>query len=181
MNDKVKDKEFIVGFSRSTKKLRIFSWIIRLYQGMTEYSHVFIKLKVVPRFPSNKILHAAEGQISHYSETAFLKRNEITDEFTINVCAETYNELKGNMFHELAGEPYSILQNVGIALTKLMRYMGFKNFKNPWTTGWNCSEYVVKILQLIFVEEFDHLDPNLVTPKELYKILAQLRTEGRIK
>lgn len=166
-------KSIIIGFSTSTKKLPIGDWLIRLWQGFTPYSHVYIKLLTTPSFPSNKILHAAEGQVSHYSETAFLKRNKIIEEFEVKLPIKTYNSIKRDLFHELAGEPYSFMQNVGIVVVALVRLVGLK-IKNPWQSGWNCSEYVARVLKKTHPEWVAHLDPNLVTPKELYKILKSL-------
>jgi len=165
-------KKIIVGFSMSTKKLPIAAWLIRLWQGGTKYSHTYIKLLSKPRFPSNKILHAAEGQVSHYSETAFLKRNKIIEEFEIPVTDEIYRELVYNVFHELAGEQYSYKQNIGIVIVAFFALFG-KKIKNPWQTGWNCSEYVAHVLKKIYPEKMKNVDPNLITPKDLNEILKQ--------
>jgi hypothetical protein len=167
-----------VGFSKSTKKFPLGSWLIRLYQG-TEFSHTYIKLITYPRFPSNKILHAAEGEVNHWSETNFLTRNKVVDEFYIEVPDDLYTELKNNIFHELAGQKYSMKQNIGIVLVHIAKIFGIK-MCNPWQEGWNCSEYVLEVLQEIFPSKFDYLDPDLVTPVDIYLILQELREEGLV-
>lgn len=163
-------KTIVIGFSRSTKKIPLGSWAIMLWQGGTPYSHCYIKLLTKDRFPSNKILHAAEGQVSNYSETAFLKRNKVIKEFILDIPKSTYVDLVRNVFHELSGEPYSTMQNVGIVYVQLMKLIG-KKVKNPWKNGWNCSEYVLKVLNFIYPEEAKKYDLNTVTPKDIYCIL----------
>ena len=163
-----------IGFSRSTKKLPIAGWAIQMWQGFTPYSHVYVKLMVKPVFPSNKILHAAEGQVSHYSETSFLKRNKIVEEFEIEIPDQMYKILKRDIFHEKAGEPYSILQNLGIVYVCMMRKLFGIKVKNPWTEGWNCSEYASHVLKQTHPELMKDIDPNLVTPKDLHKLLKSL-------
>lgn len=167
-------KKIVVGFSRSKKCLPLGSWAIRLWQSWSPYSHCYIKLLTTPSFPSNKILHAAEGQVSHYSETAFLKRNKVIEEFELEIPIKTYNSVKRDLFHELAGEPYSVLQNIGIVYVAFMRVIGI-SVKNPWTQGWNCSEYVTKVLQETHPDLVSHLDPNTVLPSDIYKVLKSLR------
>lgn len=160
-------KTIIIGFSRSTKPFAVGSWLVQLYQK-TSYSHVYVKLLCSPPFPSNKILHAAEGQVSHYSETAFLTRNKIIKEFAVNITEQDYKYLKINLFHEKAGEPYSILQNIGLVIAR------FFKIRNPWNSGWNCSEYVLQVLLKTHPKLVNSLNPDKVTPKDIYKILEKI-------
>lgn len=166
-------KTIRIGFSRSTKKFPLFSWLVQLYQGFTPYSHVYIRLESTPHFPSDKILHAAEGQVSHYSLTSFLKRNKIVKEFKIKVTLKEYDYIKKYLFHELAGEPYSIWQNIGIALVSFLHLFNIR-IKNPFSKGWNCSEYVATVLKSTNPDLVKGIDPNTVTPKDLYKILERM-------
>lgn len=169
-------KKIVIGFSKSTKRFPIFSWLIRGYQGGTKYSHVYMKMLVTPRFKSNRIIHAAEGQVSIYSETAFLTRNAIVEEFTIEVTMNKYREIVEDIFHEKAGESYSIWQNLGIAIVRFINWIGFKA-TNPWKSGWNCSEYVLVALREIYPDRYNHIDQNLVTPKDIHNILTELKQE----
>lgn len=166
-------KTIIVGFSKSKKKFPVASWLIRLYQ-LSEYSHVYIRLQMNKGsiFPSDKILHASEGKIQNMSGTQFDKRHEVIEEFEIEVSANMYKQILIQL-HEASGDDYSVLQNVGIFLVDFVRIFGFV-IKNPWVTGWNCSEFVASILIHIFPSDFKHLDPNTCTPKNIYNILKRL-------
>lgn len=162
-------KTIYVGFSKSNKKLPIGSWLIRAYQR-TEFSHVYIRLKTKPRFPSDKILHASEGLVQNMSSTQFDKKHRVVKEFPIEVTENRYKNLV-DVMHELSGANYSFMQNFGIFLVETLSLLGIK-IKNPWKTGWNCSEYVAHILWED-VPGFDGFDPNLVIPKDLYNILSE--------
>lgn len=172
-------RKIVIGFSKSKKKFPIGSWLIRCFQGCTQYSHVYVRLLVKPRFPSDKILHAAEAEVNHWSETNFHKRNETVEDFLIDVPDGLYEELKDNIFHEKAGEKYGIMQNIGIVLVRILRLFG-KDIQNPWQEGWNCSEFVWTVLNLIFPEEVAHLKPNTVTPKDINIVLNRLKSDGKI-
>ena len=99
---------------------------------------------------------------------------EIPDVFVLDGLTNTrktlYRSLVGLM-HETAGDNYSIMQNVGITYVDFMRWAFKKRVKNPWAKGWNCSEFVLSILILLYPEEFKGIDPNTVTPKEIQTIL----------
>lgn len=167
-------KTIYVGFSKSKKLLPIGSWLVRLYQG-TNFSHTYIRL-TTKKFPSDKILHASEGKVQNMSETQFNLRHEIVEEFPVYVNDFEYRKIVEEM-HELSGADYSIWQNIGILWVHLLRFMG-KRVSNPFQDGWNCSEYVVYILKKAYSEHLKHIDPNTVTPEELYIILKELSGEN---
>lgn len=173
--------KIVVGFSKSKKKFPIGGHLIRLYQGFTSYSHVYIRLLVKPRFPSDKIIHAAEGEVNHWSETNFHKRNETVDAYIIDIPDELYSHLRNDIFHEKAGEKYGMLQNLGIVWVDLVYFFTNKRINNPWQEGWNCSEFVATALKEVYPEDFNHLDVNLTTPKDIHKILKILEKEGKVK
>lgn len=164
-------KEFIVGFSKSKKKLPIASWLIRVYQGLSTFSHTYTKVR--PRiFSTADIIHASEGKVLRMSQTQFDKRHETVKEFRFMIEDELYYDIMDEM-HEASGDDYSVLQNVGIIYVDIMRLLG-KRVANPFQTGWNCSEFVLLFLNKTHPTKFDHLDPQTVTPVELYKILKTL-------
>lgn len=171
-------KKMIVGFSRSKKFLPLASILIRFYQN-TSFSHTYIKLPFKHRFPSDKILHASEGLIQNMSGTQFDKKHKVINEFEIEISDDIYFELLSVM-HELAGDDYSVLQNIGIILVDIARYFGIR-MTNPFKKGWNCSEFVAEILKRIYPNKFNNIDPNTVTPKEIYVILESLCEDCNIK
>lgn len=172
-------RQVVVGFSKSKKKFPIGSWLIRLYQGFTSYSHVYIRLLVTPKFPSDKIIHAAEGAVNHWAEPNFHSRNKTVEDFVIDIPDELYIKLRDEIFHSKAGELYGFKQNLGIALVQLLKNIGIKT-KNPWKNGWNCSEFVYIVLKEIFSEEVKHLNKDIVTPKDINIVLSRLKKQGKI-
>lgn len=169
-------RQVIVGFSKSRKLIPIGSWTIRLYQN-TEFSHCYIRLPMT-NFPSDKILHASEGKVQNMSGTQFDKRHRIVKEFAIPVTEDIYRNVI-NELHEASGDDYSIMQNVGIILVDVARLLGIK-MRNPWTRGWNCSEFVAVVLLQMIPKYFLDIDPNTITPKQIYDILEELNKNGVI-
>jgi len=164
-------KSIFVGFSKSKKFLPIGSWLIQLYQR-TKFSHVYIKLET-PEFPSNTYLHASEGKVLQMSGTEFKKRHEVLEEFEI-VVPDAVHKLVMDEIHEKSGADYSVLQNVGILYVDLMRELFGKRVFNPLSSGWNCSEYVAYILNIVNPQIYEYTDINSVTPKDLYVQLNKL-------
>lgn len=177
-------KSIVVGFSKSKKKFALGSLLIRLYQW-TKFSHTYIRLLVGNRFPSDKILHASEGLVQNMSGTQFDKKHEVIVEYEItipdiivkdklkNTQSTLYSALISIM-HETAGDNYGMMQNIGILYVDFMKKFFNKTVKNPWSKGWNCSEFVASILALIYPKEFGKLDPNTITPKQVEQILDRL-------
>jgi hypothetical protein len=182
-------KKIIVGFSRSKKKFPIASWAIMAYQ-CTKFSHTYIRLLTKGKFPSDKILHASEGLVQNMSGTMFDLKHQVIDEFEISipdilVLDKTTNDKVPmykalvNIMHETSGDNYSLLQNFGILYVDFMRRIFKKRVKNPFTKGWNCSEFVAFILKNVYPKQFNKLDINTVTPKEVYDILNRLDKDER--
>jgi hypothetical protein len=163
--------KIIVGFSKSKLKFPIGSWAIRAYQG-TPFSHTYIRVESKRPDRSDHILHASEGIIQHMSGTQFDKKHQVVYEYEIDIPEEKFMELK-NAMHELSGANYSVMQNLGIVLVDFMAIFG-KHIKNPWQKGWNCSEFVMDMLKLVFPGKYDHIDSNTVTPKQLRNMLKEV-------
>jgi hypothetical protein len=58
-----------------------------------------------------------------------------------------------------------------------MRFFGVR-IKNPWVNGWNCSEFVMEMIKDHFPNEFKDIDPDTVTPKEIYAIMEEIERRG---
>lgn len=179
----------IVGLSRSKKSCPVGSYVIRLYQGWTPYSHIYIRRKE-PWFVSDQIVHASEGKVLQMSGTQFDKRHKKILEYGIKIPDKTiwnpYRKEETSLMRfikdetkEIAGDDYGMMQNIGIALVDFMKLFG-KDIKNPWQKGWNCSEFVTVVLQHVFPKAFEGVDPQTVTPKKVKKILDGLVLEGKI-
>jgi len=165
-----------IGFSKSKKSIPWGSWLIRLYQW-TPFSHTYARLKT-PSLGSDTFLHASEGKVQRMSQVQFEKRHEIIEEFTIELDDFQYMTMKHHI-HYFSGDDYSFWQNIGIAVVDLARLVGIRA-TNPWQSGWNCSEFVMTVLKPLYPSKFEGIDPNTVTPKEIYNILNLLKKEGLI-
>lgn len=171
-------RKIVVGFSRSKKKIPIFSWLVRLWQGGTAYSHVYLKVFTTGiLLNSDTYLHAAEGKVFAMSSKQFLKRNEPTDEYQIIVNTNTFKKLINEM-HELSGEDYGYMQNIGIIIVQLFRLFG-KEIKNPFPSGFNCSELVQELLELEF--DFSQFDKNTITPRDVKERIDALDKQDLFK
>lgn len=159
-----------VGFSRSKKKFAPASWAIMAYQ-QTMFSHTYIRL--TPKsLPSDIIIHASEGKVQRMSETQFDKRHLVVEEYKLDLPDDIYQKVKNEM-HEISGDDYSIIQNVGIILVDFIAIFG-KHIANPWQKGWNCSEFVMDMLKIAFPTKYDHIDSNTVTPKQIRNMLKKV-------
>lgn len=140
----------------------------------TPFSHMYIRIpfKEMGKFPSDRIVHASEGLIQHMSATVFDTKHHVVKEFEIEISKEKWNHIKRQDLHEKAGEPYSIIQNIGIVLVHLMRLIDI-TMKNPWQKGWNCSEFCLDILEDYDKETYSKYDKNLVIPRDLYNELKK--------
>lgn len=164
-------KKIIIGFSMSKKKFPIGSWIIRIYQW-TRFSHVYIRVSQ-RHLPSDTILHASEGKVQKMSGTQFDLRHEVVYEFSYEISNKTFLDLMRES-HEISGDDYSVLQNVGIIFVDFLRIFGII-IRNPFRKGWNCSEYAFTLAKhALKSNKLNNIDPNTVTPKQLFKILKEV-------
>jgi len=170
-------KYITIGFSKSKKNFAIGSMLIRAYQGFSSFSHCYIRMKV-PVVPSDAIIHASEGKVLRMSGTQFDKKHEVVDEFKVLLTDAEHDKVR-ILMHEISGDDYSLCQNLGIFIVDLARLIGF-NIKNPWTTGWNCSEFVMEIVKNKFPEQFSAYDQNTVTPIQVYKVMKKLKAQGLV-
>jgi hypothetical protein len=166
-------KTLTIGFSRSNKLIAPFSWLIRLFQGTT-FSHVYIRLpfKRLGVLPSDGVVHASNGLVHYTNIDSFKKKHKVMVEFSISITEDQWHRLLIDM-HTTAGEDYSNMQNIGIALVHILHLFGIRA-TNPWKSGWNCSEYVGHILRIVYPEEMRQLRRDLITPKDVYNVLNNI-------
>jgi len=86
---------------------------------------------------------------------------------------EIYEDVNGirdiNALKPYIGHNYGYLQLLGIALVKI-----FKLKKNPFPDNEVCSELVLDwLLASQYSDEFKHLDPDTVSPGDLYDIVSK--------
>lgn len=159
-------KTFKVGFSRSTIKFPIASWLIRWYEK-TPFSHTFIEYNTAHHLGSDTIYQSSRGMVNNMSKDVFLEENEITNVFTIVCEEEIYIEMR-NGLHSVTGKYYGFWQNIGVVIADIFK------INNPFKKGYNCSELVYeKVLKKLF-PELEYKKDN-VTPKMVYEILKENR------
>ena len=157
-------RTFRIGFSKSTLKFAIASWLIRWYEK-TPFSHTFVEYNTASHLGSDTIYQSSRGMVNNMSKTVFLEENEITHIFTIVCDDETYKEMR-NGLHSVTGKHYGFWQNFGIIISDIFK------IKNPFKKGYNCSELVYeKVLKKLF-PELEYNKDN-VTPRMVYEILRE--------
>jgi hypothetical protein len=159
-------KNIIIGFSRSSSRFPIFSWLIMLAQR-NNFSHTYIRFNVDS--VNKEVVFQAKGLTVNFMGFELFKQEEIVvKEFELEISDTTYNNLIGSAI-DLLGEPYSMLQILNSTI-----YLLFK--KAPFDSqikGWDCSKLVAYELQ----EELGFKIPedlDVITPKDLYQFLESI-------
>lgn len=151
-----------IGFSKSTKKFAIGSWIIRWYMG-TPYSHVYMRFES-PSMERSLIYEAVGAGVRFIGFEKWKQHAEEVDSFNLQLSDKNYKRLMQFCIDQ-AGDEYGFMQNLGLVWANI-----FKRKKNPLTSGENCSEEMGEILKL---EGFDiNKDLDLLTPKDIHDILS---------
>lgn len=160
-------KKIKIHFTRN-KRGKIFSKILQWYESIP-VSHVTIEMENII---SDCYFHSVIGAgVSIMSERVFLDKNEIMETYEIYLNDYDYAMLKRYIIKNL-GEPYSILQNLGIALHDFLMKFYIK-IANPWKKGYNCSELVFLAIINKIYEGYEHIEPDIVTPKDIRDILLE--------
>jgi len=159
-------KTITIGFSKSKKKFAIGSYAIRTYYG-TEYSHVYIKFK--SESLDRVLIYEAVGGGLRFIGTKVWESHAVeVASFDIEVSQPSHIKLMQYCIDN-AGVEYGTAQNIGIFACDLL---GTKT--NPFKKGKNCSEVVGEVLKLegYVIDK----DINLVTPRDIYKVLSENKT-----
>lgn len=153
-------KSITIGFSKPKAHGKIFSTLIRLFQG-TEYSHVYIKMHTKANI--DVVYQASGSKVNFMNFDLFNDEVVILKEFTFEITDEIKNEILAFCF-KYVGTEYGVKQVLGMGLVRLLKLIGIK-MANPFEDGLNtmvCSEVVGRIMQFIVVDfkstDFDNLD-----------------------
>lgn len=161
--------KLVVGFS-NPKDIKIASEVIKIYQGNTPYSHVYIRLY---DNEINKwiVYEASYGYLHAISFDNFKEHNNIFHEFDFDIDIDQYLKVKDFCIDSLQ-KRYGFLTILGI-LTK--RYLGIKLGKDGDKT-YICSEFGTRILEVTGVLDYKKLSktPDYMTPLDLYKITEKI-------
>lgn len=158
-------------FTRSSKKIAFFSWLIRVL-WQTEYSHTAIG------FHSNKydkdlIYHASGVGLNFSSMSVFNSQHTLVYKKTLEVSDVVYDSIISKAI-DLSGTKYGILQSLGVGLAYVKVRLGIGK-SNPFKDGrskWICSEWVAEVLSMIYPD----YNPNLetISPKDVYEYVISL-------
>lgn len=157
-------KQIDIVFSKSKKFFPVGSWLIRFWTRKS-YSHVS-RYKLIMN--ESMYFQANEGKVNYEHESIFSTKHEIVKRY----CLEVSDELNANMSKEClkqAGQPYAVMQNLGIVLVDIANFFNIKT-KNPWKKGKNCSELLyITILKPLY-PELDY-NPDTIKPHHIEYIL----------
>ena len=147
-----------VGFSHSKSPLGIGSHLIRLIED-TAYSHVY--MRIGPFIVQSN--HVGTHIIDKYT---FMTKNVVVKEFILPTTSGRMKRIF-DIIEPFLGKKYGIGQLFGILFSII-----FGIHKNPFKTGYICSELIYLILKEIYDIEINK-DKDLITPKDLYELLTQ--------
>lgn len=151
-----------VGFSRP-QKWKLFSWLIRMYQGGTNYSHVYIKFNMPVGDDSVPMVwEASYGEVHLITYENFLKRNKAVYEFELKCELENWMDMLKFMLSKLQ-KPYGKKTIIGLLLYDAFGW-------RLWSDGsesFICSEAVARLLGMCP----DQSSCDYLTPKDLYKLM----------
>jgi hypothetical protein len=158
-----------IGFSRPKSRLAIIAHLIRLCEGGTPYSHVYLKWHSASL--DRDLIYEAKGSGINFTSPIYFKDHvEVVHEFNLDISDETKTRIVQYCIDN-AREKYGVLQILGIATVRLLRKLGV-NIKNPFTAGMVCSELAGAVLNNFIGTDIKDLD--LAGPADIYKILEKL-------
>lgn len=159
-------KNIIIGFSRPKSKLAIIAHMIRLFEGKTPYSHVY--LKWYSESLNRYLIYEARGNGVNFTNIkSFEEHNVIVYESSLIVNKEEKQDIM-QFCIDNARTNYGYSQVLGIGLVKLLKKVGI-TIKNPFTSGNVCSEIAAKILTMLNIEVKEDL--NLIGPRYIFEVL----------
>lgn len=154
---------FLLGFSRPLNKCNIFSNGVRLFQGWTSFSHVYIKFYDV-YYREWLIFEASHGTVHLVSFDKWAAKNVRVTEVAISMSKEEMIAFVKYAYARLQVK-YSFLNIIGIFLK---RVTGIKFF-NDGGKAYICSELAAEALKnkLPITKDLDY-----VTPLDIYKAVS---------
>lgn len=159
-------KLITIVFTKSAKKLPLFSWLILLWTRKP-YSHVAFKLQTRDWAPA--YFQASQGKVHYETESIFLKKNTVVKTISFLIPQELYTEVNKACF-ESAGEPYGYLQILGLVLVDIAKLFKL-TLCNPLKTGEICSEIIYKKVIVPIWGDLGY-DADILKPQDIEEILT---------
>lgn len=158
-------RTLVIGFSKSTKRLALFSWALLAWDRVP-YSHVYFKFENL-RNPDIPLIYQASGNMLNFMSTdVFLQHSKVIEEIKLEVPEELYNDILRECM-KCAGLPYGKLQVLGIMIADIFRLARnpFPNQKSEFV----CSEWIAR--QMIKLGYVFYKDLDLVKPVDVNEAL----------
>lgn len=157
-------KKFWVVFVKPKYKFVPFSWVIRLFQGFTRYSHCEFNFII-----SNHSMYygAVNPAVRLTPEYRFEKKYEVIKRFELEVSEEHYKEIR-DMIMIYSDAPYPVLESICMGISRLL---GLKNNFYYSNENMKCSELLAN-----FINKIAGIDINseMCDVKDVYLVLDGL-------
>lgn len=158
-------KELKIVFTKSKKKMPLFSWAIMVWTGKP-YSHVAREVEV--RDWGKAYYQSSDNKVNYEYHTVFEKKHEIVKCYTLTISDEVDGEIRKACYQE-AGKQYATKQVFGMLLVDTLGFFGIK-IKNPWKEGRTCSESLyARAFKLIF-PDLDY-NEDTIKPEHIEEII----------
>ncbi|OQB05781.1 MAG: hypothetical protein BWY19_00806 [bacterium ADurb.Bin212] len=155
------NREFFVVLVKPKKKFVPFSWIIRLFQGWTKYSHCAFEFSISNH---RMFYEAKQPEVSLRNEYFFKKQYEVIKRYKITVSEEKYRDIR-DMVMLYSGSPYPVLENIALAFSKWLRLEN--NFYSD-DKFMKCSELLANFLNKLFDQK---INSEMVDVKDIENYL----------
>jgi hypothetical protein len=159
-------KVITIVFTKSIKKLPLFSWFIMLWTKKP-YSHVAFKLQIKGWKPA--YFQASQGRVHYETEEIFLTKNKVVNTISFQIPSDMYSEVNKACF-ESAGRPYGYAQILGIVLVDLAKIFHIP-ICNPFKSGEICSEIIYKNVIVPIWGDLGY-NENVLKPGDIEDILV---------
>jgi hypothetical protein len=169
----------IIGFTRPTK-FNIFSYIIRVFEGFSPFSHTITMWESFSL--KRTILYHSNIRGVHFeSLERFKKKNTLIKTYYIPVTDEELRDV-ARLCIDNAGKRYDFISVTKIAIMRLIHWLGFKNFefKDRGRERLFCSELSAKLLIFLYPAHFKNVNLDTISPNQLDSILSKIDLEARL-
>ena len=145
-----------IGFSRP-KKFKLFSFLTRLWQGWTPYSHTYIRFYMKD---ISLVFEASYGEVHLITHQNFKDQNVIIREQWIECDDREFDSFISYALSNLQ-KPYSIRNILGIVMHRLFGVEWFIDKGKAFI----CSELIARAANMQFNKPIDFVEPTDIWEK----------------
>jgi len=152
-----------VGTSRPKSKLKVGALLIRFSEppksilepenwfALYKSSHVFLAYPAHPQRGFFMVNEAVTSGVRWVSEPHFINHVDIQDLWVFDLPEHVYRAVK-NYGDLMSGAPYPFLENLGIGIQRVVKWIFRKDILNPFDD----NERAIKCSELFFRALFNH-------------------------